>query len=228
MHKTKRRKAEIDSNLPLCVQCQKLDVEASVERSFQRYEQLRDQSREEICKVTDDGMYFFDDAILVHSFQDRLSKPSDCPLCIFFRSLRVQPELHQRHKLLAFRSSDSWLFRGDLLRENELARTYKDTVFLAVVPDIESLPGCAHVETWLDYEIPATGAIYCVQKGELSNGVEKKLLYAHCWIFVEVRTAKLVSDELLTIRSYEAFASSNAPRTHLSSKTSLGELHMRL
>src|SRR5437773_851748 len=94
-----------------------------------------------------DGRYFYNDAMLVHRFQDQLSKPSDCPLCEFFRSLRVQSECHECYKLLAFRSSDSWLFRADLLRKQEKFKKYKDTVFMAVVPDVESIPSCGYEES---------------------------------------------------------------------------------
>ena len=120
-----------------------------------------------------DGSYFYNDAVCVHVFEDQLSNPSDCPLCQFFRSMRVQPERYQQHKLLAFRSSDSWLFRPDLLRKRRVYKKYKDKVFMAVVPHVDSIPLCGHLENWLTYDIPATGAIYHLQSDDTQDRAQK-------------------------------------------------------
>jgi hypothetical protein len=179
VHSNKRPRIEIDLTLPLCHVCQHLDLDAKFEKALEAYQQVRDGSRsfpEGIYKASD-GIWFYADAILAHQFDDFLSKPSDCPLCEFFRSLRVQPDRHKRHKLLAFRGSDSWLFKAGWLRErndNPKFKDYEDSVFMAVVPDLETIPQCGYEENWLDHEIPATGAIYCLRLGEDSQSAEKK------------------------------------------------------
>lgn len=162
----KRQKIEVDLTIPLCMRCQELDLDAKFEMSFKGYQRVRDKkvALTKGVRKASDGSFYYDDAILVHQFKDRLSKPSDCPLCEFFRPLRVQPERHKCHKLLAFRSSDSWLFRADLLeKQGEFFKEYKDTVFLAVVPDVDIFPPGGYEESWLDIDIPATGAIYRLQ-----------------------------------------------------------------
>ena len=168
-HSKKRQKIEIDLTTALCTRCQQLDLDAKFEVSFKGYQCVRDGTlalTKSISKASD-GRYYYHDAFLVHRFKDRLSTPSDCPMCGFFRSLRVQPERHKCHKLLAFRSSDSWLFRGDLLEtQKDLFKEYNDTVFLAVVPDVDTIPWNGYEENWLDHDIPATGAIYRLQMDE--------------------------------------------------------------
>lgn len=181
VHRSTHRKTELDLISTLCMQCQKLDLDASFDESSEKFERVKNGSvvrPKDACKIPDGDLYFYDDAILVHLFQERLSKPSDCPLCTFFRSLRVQPEVHERYKLLAFRSSDSWLYRGDWVQESGFCETRKDTVFMSVVPDIKSLPRCGYGVKWLDYDIPATGAMYCLRDGELPCSEEPKLLCA--------------------------------------------------
>ncbi|CAO2653512.1 Nn.00g029230.m01.CDS01 [Neocucurbitaria sp. VM-36] len=174
LQKHKRQQCFIGLTLPLCRQCQELDIDKKFEESFEIYECMTDGTNpltEDICEA-DDGTYFYPDAILVHQFGTRLSRPSDCPLCEFFRSMRVRPELYESHKLLAFRSSESWMFRADRLQdlgigaiESEVLNKYTDNVFMAVVPDIESIPPCGHEENWLDRDVPSIGAIYRVQPG---------------------------------------------------------------
>jgi hypothetical protein len=130
-------------------------------------------------RKTSDGRHYYKDAILVHHFQDRLSKPSDCPLCNFFQSLKVQPRIHERYKLLAYRSSESWMFRLDMLQRSGLWDAIKDTVFMAVVPDDELIPPCGHEENWLEKDIPAAGAIYHLQTDESRDIDPNILLRAH-------------------------------------------------
>ncbi|KAH9209012.1 heterokaryon incompatibility protein-domain-containing protein [Leptodontidium sp. 2 PMI_412] len=177
----KRQKIEIDLTIPLCMHCQELDLDAKFEMSFRDYQRVRDGTAalpKGIFKASD-GSYYYKDAILVHQFKDRLSKSSDCPLCGFFRSLRVQPERHKCHKLLAFRSSHSWLFRTDILEKQEnFSEEHKDTVFLAVVPDVDILPLCGYEAHWLDHDIPATGAIYRLQMDGLREADPTELLRA--------------------------------------------------
>ncbi|KAJ4364423.1 hypothetical protein N0V83_009017 [Neocucurbitaria cava] len=167
--RNKRQKPIIDLTSALCVHCQELDLDVKFEESFAIYECMKDGTQpltEDICEA-DDGTFYYPDAILIHQFGTRLLKPSDCPMCQFFRSMRVRGDLHERHKLLAFRSSESWMFRADRLQDlgDEVLSKYTDKVFMAVVPDVKSIPPCGHEENWLDREIPAAGAIYHIRPG---------------------------------------------------------------
>ncbi|KAF2679910.1 HET-domain-containing protein [Lentithecium fluviatile CBS 122367] len=160
----KRPRVATDPSSPLCTACQTLNVDAGFKDAFSAY-QLKsrlESAQQGICKAFD-GTYFYNDAIFVHRFGVRLAHPSQCPLCTFFRELRVQPDKHERFKLLAFRSSDSWLFRADRLRdvlkEGGLPG-HRDRVFMVVVPDLEGIPPGGYEPRWLDHDIPSTGAIY--------------------------------------------------------------------
>jgi hypothetical protein len=181
LQRNKRQKIEIDLTSPLCIHCQSLDLDASFEKSFETFQRVRDGSvslPSGIHKASDET-FFYQDAILVYRFQDRLSKPSDCPLCEFFRSLRVEPERYVCYKLLAFRSSDSWLFRGDLLKKRKSLKKYKDEVLMAVVPDVKSIPPHGYEHGWLDCGVAATGAICRLQPDERREADDNVLLLAH-------------------------------------------------
>jgi hypothetical protein len=164
--RNKRQKTSTLSEL--CAQCKQLNLDKCFEEASKVYQKVKDGSRTlpNGLQRTSDGRNFYDNAILVHKFQDRLLRPSNCPLCDFFRSVRVQSESHERFKLLAFRSSESWLFRLDALQACKSWDAIQDTVFMAVVPDCELIPPSAHEENWLEKEIPTVGAIYHLQADE--------------------------------------------------------------
>lgn len=178
LQRSRRSRSIIDPTLPLCPSCQTLDLDADFDESFKYFERVKDDldlpSR--VMYEASDKRHYYNDAILVHQFGSRLSGLSQCPLCRFFRSLRIQPDLHECHKLLAFRSSDSWLFKDDRLRETQSGtqplNQYVDAIFMAVVPDIESVPSSGHDVSWLDYEIPTVGAIFR-QRAKQVDGAEK-------------------------------------------------------
>jgi hypothetical protein len=177
-HRKKRQKASVLSHL--CAHCQQLDLDRSFEEASEMYQKVRDGSvvfPNDLRKASN-GRHFYCDAIPVHHFQDRLSRPSNCPLCGFFRSLRVQPETHVRYKLLAFRSSESWMFRLDLLKNSQTWNEIKDTVFMAVVLDDEVIPPCGHEVDWLEKEIPTVGAIYRLEANESRDPDRNILLRA--------------------------------------------------
>ncbi|OCT54140.1 hypothetical protein CLCR_00161 [Cladophialophora carrionii] len=181
--RNKRPRFVTDLSSPLCEVCQQLDLDAKFDRTHEAYRQVRAgvvSPPEDIYKASD-GSWYYADAILAHRFNDSLSKPSDCPLCEFFRSLRVQPDSHKRHKLLAFRCSDSWLFRAGWLRERNPQKYEhnRDSVFMAVVPDLDTLPSCGYEANWLDHDVPATGAIYRLRPMDDSQiAKEKQILLA--------------------------------------------------
>lgn len=181
---SKRRQTDFDTSSLLCKECQSLDLDTSFELSYIHYEQLKDvpKGSKQGVRAAPDGTHYYNDAILVHRFGSRLYEASDCGLCEFFRSLRVLPDAHRRHKLLAFRSSESWLFQANLLSESmklwELDHELIDTVFMAVVPDINTIPPGGYEVTWLDYEIPNVGAIFRQPLGEVSGPENHNLLGA--------------------------------------------------
>jgi hypothetical protein len=184
LERSKRSRIDIDLTLQLCTLCQTLDLDASFDNAYKYYEQVKNGSKapDRTRHRTSDGRHFYNDAVFVHRFDTRLSSASNCQLCLFFQSLRVQPDLHKRHKLLAFRSSDSWLFREDRLSEcqsnTESMKIYVDTVFMAVVPDVESISLSGHEVKWLDYEIPTVGAIFRRPVDEGGAGESNNLLSA--------------------------------------------------
>jgi hypothetical protein len=112
---------------------------------------------------------YYEDAFLVHRFKDRLSTPSDCPLCSFFRSMRVLTDDDTNYKLLAFCSSESPLYCLPVLKESRTWDLVEHTVFMAVVPDVSSIPSHGHEESWLEKAVPTVGAIYRLRPGESEN-----------------------------------------------------------
>jgi hypothetical protein len=54
------------------------------------------------------GAHFWRNSrLFVHSFGERLSQPSQCPLCQFFRVMRVEPDNHSTYHLVAYSSVTS-------------------------------------------------------------------------------------------------------------------------
>jgi hypothetical protein len=182
---SKRCRTVNNPTSPLCAACQTLDIDFSFDKAYEYYRKKKISSTN-LSSIHEayDRRYFYNDAFLVHQFGNQLSSPSKCSLCDFFRSVRVQPDAHERYKLLAFPSSDAWLFHGARLKEAQRQedwldlRTRHDTVFMAVVPDLESIPSTAHDITWLDYEIPAVGAIFRQPAGESRDNRDQDLLGA--------------------------------------------------
>jgi len=179
----KRLKPAIDPTSSLCTGCQMLDIDNVFEAALKYYKRrVDDPDKKSKLYEASDGRHFYADAVSVHRFGTRLSKPSDCPLCDFLRSVRVQPDIHERYKLLAFPSTDAWLFNAARVRtafkDPDFLEERHDTVFMAVVPDIESIPPTGHDASWLDYEIPAVGAIFYKPAAEPSDGLNQNLLGA--------------------------------------------------
>lgn len=175
-HGSKRCRTVNDPTSPLCVACQTIDIDWNFDEAYRHYRgrNLNTSNPAQIHEAYD-RRNFYNDAFLVHQFGTRLSSPSECPLCNFFRSIRAQPDAHERYKLLAFPSSDAWIFHGARLKEAQRdvnwqdLRTRHDRAFMAVVPDLESIPPTAHDITWLDYEIPAVGAVFRQLAGNSSD-----------------------------------------------------------
>ncbi|KAK5663860.1 hypothetical protein OQA88_64 [Cercophora sp. LCS_1] len=157
---------------PLCTECQTLDLyldrffDFSTEffkrtRKGEPYQGWngRELERPHSSVRRENGRYFVEDAFHFHNFEGRLREDATCPLCQFFRSMRVQPDEHERFKLIALPSSESWLFRLDILRESSVWDEAEDSAFMAVVPDLEWLPQGGHEPTWIERHFPSVGMI---------------------------------------------------------------------
>ncbi|KOS17285.1 hypothetical protein ESCO_006514 [Escovopsis weberi] len=152
---------------PLCERCAPLDLDKSFDEALAFYESARQgltRRRPALYSENDEGPFFYVDAFFVHAFGDRLSTPSGCTLCRFFSSMRVRPDF-ERHKLLAFCSSEGAVFNLSLLRDSAAWGRIEHTVFMAVVPDDVAYPKDGHDETWLEKEVPRVGAIYRLRGG---------------------------------------------------------------
>jgi hypothetical protein len=90
--------------------------------------------------------------------------------------MRIQPDLHRNYKLLAFCSSESSLFCLPKLKSSSAWDKVSHTVFMAVVPDVPSIPPHGHEEHWLEEDIPDVGSIYCLRPGD--SGDVDAMLYA--------------------------------------------------
>ncbi|KAK4103153.1 HET-domain-containing protein [Parathielavia hyrcaniae] len=165
----KRRNMEPTSTL--CEDCRSLKLDAIFEEASQEFQDAREGKLQRPVNLAknSDGTFFYIDALFFHSFKDRLSRGTSCPLCNFFRTMRIRPGLYQHYKLLAFPSSESWMWRADVLRDSPAWEDLKDTVFLAVVPDHEMLPLTGHVDQWMMKDVPRTGVIYRLEADEERN-----------------------------------------------------------
>ena len=155
-----------------------LDLDKSFQQAYEFYKSAREGlvPRRQGLFREPDGLLYFEDGFLVHCFQDRLATGSDCPLCRFFRSMRVQLGLRRNYKLLAFCSSESSLFCLPRLKISSAWDKVSHTVFMAVVPDASISPH-GHEEHWLEKDIPAVGSIYRLRPGD-SDDVNTIL---HAW-----------------------------------------------
>ncbi|KAF2122600.1 heterokaryon incompatibility protein-domain-containing protein [Lophiotrema nucula] len=157
----KRRK--ISSNPSLCDACQLLDMPRKFRRANRFYELARDGEVERNPRLLGGkvgGPTYYKDCFLAYRFGSHLNTPSDCSLCNFFRSVMIQPGKHERSKLLGFCSSDSSLFYLPKLRQSAVWSKSEVSTFMAVVPDIDDLPGQGHETHWLEEDIPAVGSIF--------------------------------------------------------------------
>ncbi|KAK3898421.1 heterokaryon incompatibility protein [Staphylotrichum tortipilum] len=162
----KRHKA--DPTPPQCGECQGLDLDALFAFVSKRLQEAREGKRNRPTDIfkNAEGTCFYDDAIYLHGFGDRLAHESSCPLCTFFRAMRMQPGQHERYKLLGFPSSESWMWRADILKENPVWNEMEDPPFMAVVPDDPEIPRFGHEEFWMVRDIPQTGIILRLPAGE--------------------------------------------------------------
>ncbi|KAL5317951.1 hypothetical protein ACEPPN_015055 [Leptodophora sp. 'Broadleaf-Isolate-01'] len=182
----------------ICAECALLDLDAAFQRASVLYRKVRDGTAMPPppgLQKAPDGRLYYADAICMHQFGTRLSTPSNCPMCMFFKGMRVKvkPQTgvsEQRYKLLAFRSSESWMFRLDALEDSGSWDEMQDTVFMAVVPDDDVIPAVGHEEFWLEKDIPSVGGIYrlgaeestetdyniLVRAREMEGGVSLKLV----------------------------------------------------
>jgi hypothetical protein len=165
------KRQKLNPTSPLCEVCEHIDLDSLFDQASQKFRDARNGKlrRPELLDHNSDGTYFYVDAWFAHTFDDRLSRDSSCPLCTFFKSMRIQPGLHERYKLLAFPSSESWMWRADILRDNPVWEEMNDTVFMAVVPDLQGIPPVGHDEHWMARDIPQTGVIYRLHPNKERN-----------------------------------------------------------
>lgn len=163
-----RKRRKIDPPAQFCVECQRLKLSQSFQRAFRFFEKARkgEFTRSPALHGRPGGPLFYEDAFLTHRFKDRLKIESKCPLCSFFRSMRVQPDLHNNYKLLGFCSSESSVFCLPILMDSDIWHKIKHTVFMAVVPDMNTIPPDGHEEHWMEKDIPAVGSVHFVRPGE--------------------------------------------------------------
>ncbi|KAF2713989.1 HET-domain-containing protein [Pleomassaria siparia CBS 279.74] len=165
----KRRKITASKHSLLCHQCQLLKLDREFDQALKHYASTRDGTftqSQHLRRDTPNGPLYYKDCFFVHKFKDRLSTPSECPLCTFFRSMRVQADQHKSYKLLAFCSSESSVFCRPKLVDCKIWDEISHSVFMAVVPDLSSIPSLGHEENWLERDIPAVGSIYRLRPGE--------------------------------------------------------------
>lgn len=166
----KRRK--ITSSPQLCSPCQLLTLDRRFEYAWKSNSSARDGDTplsRQPKRAWPGGPIYFEDSFLVHRFQSRLANPSKCLLCTFFRCKRMQPDLHQNYKLLAFCSSESALFCRPRLKSSSVWDKISHTVFMAVVPDVASILPRGYEESWLEKDIPAVGSIYRLRPGKVED-----------------------------------------------------------
>ncbi|RYP13467.1 hypothetical protein DL765_006880 [Monosporascus sp. GIB2] len=151
---------------PLCEDCAKLDLEKSLASAFALYEGARRgiNFRQLGVYRRGDGPVYLKDFYHVASLGDRLSREtSSCKLCAFLASTTAERDTGgTTHKLLAFCSSESYLFeaarrdgRGRLVRRRGWD-ALDHNVFMAVAPEDPLVPKTAPkadftlTRAWLD------------------------------------------------------------------------------
>ncbi|UKZ86809.1 uncharacterized protein TrAFT101_002633 [Trichoderma asperellum] len=177
----KRQRASSQGLDELCQECKLLDISNSFVKASDAFKRARKGIVKRPSKLfhgRTGGPLFYGDAFFAHSFGKRLSRDAACPLCRFFWSMRIQADKrHESYKLLAFCSSESWMFGLSGLKNSPAWHHARDTVWMSVVPDIPSIPQSGHDEHWLDRDIPAVGPIYLLQPHK-SHGDKPALLEA--------------------------------------------------
>ncbi|KAM0252880.1 hypothetical protein ACHAQJ_007510 [Trichoderma viride] len=165
----KRQKTSQETS-EICQECRLLDIDNSFLKASKAFERARKGKIKRPSKLyqgRNGGPLFYGDAFFVHSFGNRLSEQANCPLCCFFWSMRIQADKHhENYKLLAFCSSESWMFGLSELKKSPAWHHSRDTVWMGVVPDVPSIPQSGHDEHWLDKDILTVGPIYLLQPDE--------------------------------------------------------------
>lgn len=126
----------------LCKECQQLDLDQSFAEAFEFYKSAREgrsKRRHGLHGNAWEPLYY-ENAHLVHHFHDRLSRPSNCSMCSFFRTMRSHGDSYRNSKLLAFCSSEDRLFCPPQWKKCWSRQQFKHTVFMAVLPDFDPIP----------------------------------------------------------------------------------------
>lgn len=178
----KRQKTSRDA-VALCQECKLLDIDSSFRKASDNFKKARNGILKRPSKLyggPSSGPLFYGDAFFAHSFGRRLSEKASCPLCRFFWSMRIQADgRHEKYKLLAFGSSESWIFGLSGLKKSPAWHNARDTVWMGVVPDVPSIPQSGHEEHWLERDIPAVGPIYLLQPDKTNKDTPALLEARH-------------------------------------------------
>ncbi|KAF1831034.1 HET-domain-containing protein [Decorospora gaudefroyi] len=164
----------------LCIECARLDLDQSFANAFRLYEGARrgDIQRPLGTYRKDNGPVYLRDFFFVTSLGNRLSHPENCTLCTFFAQMTKVPGSGS-HKLMAFCSSESHLIeprkkdvRGRYVRRpweairhptaeaHDLAMSLEHNIFMAVVPEIATIPKTGVPVRWFETDLPDCGSIY--------------------------------------------------------------------
>ncbi|KAI8933495.1 hypothetical protein NX059_009233 [Plenodomus lindquistii] len=165
----------------LCSECEALDLEHSFIAAHELYEGARrgHNSRSlTACRKKDTDPVYLKNFHFVTSLGNRLSFASQCRLCNFFAATVPEPR-SGCYKIMAICSSESHLFeprkkdiRGQLTRRPWEARRFDTTeaetkamslehnVFMALVPELPTIPKNAIPVRWFETDLPRIGAIY--------------------------------------------------------------------
>ncbi|KAH9880553.1 hypothetical protein IAQ61_000846 [Plenodomus lingam] len=165
----------------LCFECKKLDLGQSFNAAHELYEDARrgDNKRSlEAFRKRDSDPVYLKDFHFVTSLGNRLSRTTLCKLCNFFARMTPEPR-KGTYKVMAFCSSESYLFeprrkdiRGQLTRrpweatrfetvaERVRAMSLDHNVFMALVPEISTIPKTAVPVRWFETGLPKSGAFY--------------------------------------------------------------------
>ncbi|KAH8893058.1 HET-domain-containing protein [Thozetella sp. PMI_491] len=104
----------------------------------------------------------------VCGFSNRLSRDSECPLCSFFRRMRIEPDQYENHRLIALSGSFLHFLNRGRMRNRQAWSVISGYFFLAVVPDVESMGPDEYDPWWLVEGCRLSGTIHPIIPREIN------------------------------------------------------------